>query len=263
MSAKKIGELVNKSKNGVFYTLHKYNINTSNRVYDLRKNKVNDNFFSNIDTEEKAYILGFFMADGCIDDRDVFSITIHKQDKYILEKFIESMEAETEVKEYNGYVRYSIKSKQIRIDLEKLGITPRKTKVLCMPKIPNHLYKHLIRGYFDGDGSIWFDKGSNQYRIQFIGTKQVLEFISRELDINNKIIVANKDKTVFRLNASGNIRVSSILDRIYEDSTIYLERKQQKYISCKQLMECNKENKRQIWINNLGSFIRENEQKIQ
>ena len=52
-----------------------------------RKYNVNDNFFDNIDTEEKAYVLGFLFADGCIyKKRSQVYIKLNRKDKCILEK---------------------------------------------------------------------------------------------------------------------------------------------------------------------------------
>src|SRR5690606_3697907 len=53
-----------------------------------RRYPINHDFFDEIDTEEKAYFLGFMMADGSVDKRGgSFKIVIHKQDEHILEEF--------------------------------------------------------------------------------------------------------------------------------------------------------------------------------
>lgn len=239
-SALKIGQYIGKSKNGVLYTLHKYNIklrNSSN--YDIRRYKVNDNYFSNIDCQEKAYVLGFIMADGCVLDNKTLQITIHKRDILILETIKILLESNCIISQHNkNYVGINIKSIKITEDLLKLGITPRKTKILEMPNIPYDLYTHLIRGYFDGDGSIWFDKQINSYRIQFIGTKKTLKSIKQILQLrDNKLRETRNGSNVYRLNYSGNINVYNILSLLYKDSRIHLKRKYLRYLNCKALKE--------------------------
>lgn len=229
--------------------MHKYNINTkrNSSYYDQRIYNINDNYFDNINTPEKAYFLGFIMADGCVlDKHNQLQFNIHKRDRDILVYFLNLLESNYPIiKHKEDYVSMVVTSKKIVNDLILLGIVPNKTKVLKMPKINKELYPHLIRGYFDGDGSIWFDKQANSYRIQFIGTENILTSIKQILQLSdNKLRYTNDDKTICRLGYSGNIKVFDILSLLYNNSTIHLERKYQKYLECKKLKEYNNKIKR-------------------
>ena len=52
-----------------------------------RKFPVNDRFFEEIDTEEKAYFLGFLFADGCNSpDKNRLEVSLAKQDMDVLER---------------------------------------------------------------------------------------------------------------------------------------------------------------------------------
>lgn len=57
------------------------------------------------------------------------------------------------------YSRIQISSKTLTADLLKLGCTPRKSLTLKFPNDgifkSNDLIRHFIRGYFDGDGSVF------------------------------------------------------------------------------------------------------------
>lgn len=228
LSAKKTGELTGYSKNGVLYILHKYNIDTSNRTYDIRKFKCNDNYFENIDTANKAYILGFIAADGCILENNTLQITIKKDDIEILNFIKKELQYEGRIKiDKETYISLRVKSKKICQDLSKYFIVPRKTKILKFPtNIRPIFYKNYIRGYFDGDGSIWLDKSTNNYKIQFIGTLDVLTNIYKIFGFTEKKLRPTSDENViFRLDFSGNNLVYKILSQLYTENTFRLERK--------------------------------------
>ena len=260
LSAQKVANKVNRSKNGVLYVLNKNNINTSNRKYDLRRHSVNDDFFNTIDCQEKAYILGLLMADGNVLDDYTIQITLQIRDEHILQKISELIESTYPLyySKNKKYCTLRFMSKKITQDLAKYNIVPRKSLILEPPNIPSHLYRHLVRGYFDGDGSIYLDKKINQYRIHFVGTKSVLsDFIDKMNWRKHKIRRAKKNNVfTFRLEYGGNILVSNMLNTLYKDSTIHFKRKYEKYLDCLRLKEEKEQTKKQIWMNNLGSYIR-------
>ena len=59
-----------------------------------RANNINYSYFKNIDTEYKAYILGFIFADGSIltniagNRENTITVSIQKEDSYILTKLL-------------------------------------------------------------------------------------------------------------------------------------------------------------------------------
>ena len=133
-----------------------------------REYQINEDFFDNIDTEENAYILGFFYADGTnceLNDSLIgISFTQLEQDVDILEKIKSAMDADYNfykcIQPTNDKVKYkfSINSQKLSKRLSELGAPPRKSLIL---KFPNKdifksedLIRHFIRGYFDGDGCI-------------------------------------------------------------------------------------------------------------
>ena len=110
-----------------------------------------------------AYILGFFAADGYItvNKRGGQFCCISITDGKLLEEIKNTIEAEHKISfrkgrnnEQNQY-RIQIGSIEMCDDLRKLGFDERKTKRLRLPKIPNKIFSHFVRGYFDGDGNVW------------------------------------------------------------------------------------------------------------
>lgn len=49
-------------------------------------------------------------------------------------------------------------SKKWFFDLSRLGFTQNKSKALQVPTIPTKYFGHFVRGYFDGDGCVYFNK---------------------------------------------------------------------------------------------------------
>lgn len=126
-------------------------------------------FFENIDTEEKAYWLGFMFADGYIVDysnkygEDKFGITLHSKDKETLEQFKKSIQSTnpiTDVSSNGRQLHRILMSSQKTVDdLISHGCFKQKSLILKPPTgIPKELIHHFIRGFFDGDGSIFWNK---------------------------------------------------------------------------------------------------------
>ena len=123
--------------------------------------KFNESFFENINSEEKAYWLGFISADGGINipgiGRDsgwILCINLKKEDKKHLEKFQESIGRSGPIYETDNCVRLQIGSEKLVTDLIQAGVGPRKSKTLKPWIGPTALQRHYWRGFFDGDGSI-------------------------------------------------------------------------------------------------------------
>lgn len=126
--------------------------------------KFNEHIFDVIDTEEKAYWLGFIFADGYISSRDNgFELSLKGSDIEHLHKFNKFMEHNKdnvklgEVKNKDKTFlrcRWGIVNKHLWNTLNNLGCTPRKSLTLQFPNISEELEIPFIRGYFDGDGCL-------------------------------------------------------------------------------------------------------------
>lgn len=128
--------------------------------------KVNKNFFKKW-TPEMAYVLGFFAADGSMikNNRGAHFVEFQICDKETLEQIRLALGSDHKIsirgpRSRNSRVSYRIQigSKEIFEDLLKLGFTPNKTKTLTLPDIPKIFFGDFIRGYFDGDGNVYFKK---------------------------------------------------------------------------------------------------------
>ena len=113
-----------------------------------------------------AYVLGFFTADGNMikNKRGACFIEFQITDKGLLVKIKNLLQSNHKItirkrnKKWKISYRLQIGSKKIFKDLLKLGLTPNKSKIIKLPKIPNKYFSHFTRGYFDGDGNVTISK---------------------------------------------------------------------------------------------------------
>lgn len=250
-SLTKIGKKWNIGRNALSKRLKELGIVVINHQ---NKVKFNEHIFDSIDTEEKAYWLGFIFADGYVSStNNKVELSLKSGDTLHLEKFNKFMGgASNKVKigkSTCGNViyercRWFISNKHLKETLISYGCTPNKSLVL---KFPNEsifknklLIRHFIRGYIDGDGCLSYgNKNHTEPTISILGTRDFLEGIERHipelknysLHLNDK----NNDKT-FVLSATYRVAFRVTL-RLYKNSTIYLERKYEKYLEFCRLYE--------------------------
>lgn len=220
--------------------LNKYNIDSRGNKQGYPRNEF---IFSKIDTPEKAYWLGFLYADGCVRTNNEISINITDYEHVKkFQKFLGAINhkiVETKDKRWNNakpLYRFAVKDKQISKDLIKWGCVPNKTLLIeKIPNIPRDYISHFIRGYFDGDGSLYYLKGTSNYRISFVsGAEKFLQDIQKELEVSNLTLSHAIDTNTYQLQISGKHRLIKILNYLYSDSTesTRLDRKYKTYLDC-------------------------------
>lgn len=139
-------------------------LNTKNIRGQIRKYSVNDDFFKTW-SNDMAYILGFWWADGYIRKRQHrytntygFGLAQNTKDIYLLKEVLLKMGSNNPIytpKSRPDGSHFEINSKIIFDDICKLGGSPRKSKTIMFPKdLPPKYLSDFIRGYFDGDGCI-------------------------------------------------------------------------------------------------------------
>lgn len=225
MNVRKIAKALSVGDNRVRSYLIKNGIqlNVNNQLYTH-----NTSVFKKIDTEEKAYWLGFLGADGA-NCKNILELTLKESDKAHVEQFRNfiSPTAPVTYRPTQKAYRVAVCSKEICDDLSRLGITPSKslTYEFC-EDVPEHLLHHYLRGYFDGDGSVHIRK-DNQAVCEIIGTESFLNQMLSKLDLH--INKKGRHGKAFYVRYSGNQKALVFLDKIYKDATIYLPRKFERY----------------------------------
>lgn len=221
-------------------------INYQNRL------RVQEDIFDNIDTEEKAYWLGFLYADGNISrDQHKIEMNLSIKDVDHMIKFKEFLKLENEIRIRKNYgrgdlqCRLSFRNSRIWNNLNDKGCVPCKSLILTFPDISIFSNKNLvydfIRGYVDGDGCLYICKTRNTIdtEVSLVGTENFLNGVKQFLGINGSI--RNKSTRNYT-NRAYQLRYSTANARkvarlLYENSTIYLDRKYNKFLEFCQIEE--------------------------
>jgi len=218
---------------------------------DNRSYYFNFDYFESVDGVDKSYFLGFIAADGCVFQREgsqnrqaLLSIVLSKKDEEILHKFNKYIEGNCKVSNRIStsddgtnleYCSLQMVSNKLCNDLEKYNITPRKTWTFSIANIPNDQYWHFLRGYFDGDGSI-FNNGDlpSNYIVTVCGNKttmtQIHDFLQAH-GIKSSLIQDSRSYSddFFNLTIHENKSKQLFLENLYKDcSDLYLRRKKEK-----------------------------------
>lgn len=211
-------------------------------------------YFNLIDNAEKAYWLGFLYADGSVTEikrkNSVNSMTLDislKQDDVgHLEKFNCALQSNIPIKtrtvKYNDKqyqaCRLQVNSTKLCKDLCNLGCTPRKTYNLTFPNddiVPKEFKRDFIRGFFDGDGCICVTQNNTHITLTLTGMQPMLELISNYL-ISEGVLRVNptyhqdKRSQACSVYYYGKSACKEILDYLYKNASIYLDRKYKKYV---------------------------------
>lgn len=244
-----IANYFNVSESLIGLILHSCNVDINKPKDYVRIYKFNENYFDNVDIPNKAYILGFLYADGCNhSDRNCITLSLQDVDKEILEKMNKELENEKplyfyENSKYNNkwHDTYTIClfSEHMSNVLSNKGCTPRKSLTLKFPDwLQQELIRHFVRGYFDGDGCVYYDEKRHRCQASIVSSKFFCDGLSglmRELGLKHSIEHANHNNENTRtICVCGNKSCLDFLSWIYDDADLYLERKYQKYKNFKE-----------------------------
>lgn len=236
---------------------HKLEICTEIANDRKRKYTFNHDYFKEVDTEEKAYWLGFLVADGSMSSStSAVTLSQSTKDKHHLQKFLDAIESDYVIEDYinnsnltkqkHEMSRVVISSRRFHNHLIDKGMKPLKSNNEEKPNIKEEYYKHFIRGYFDGDGTIscGIRKRTHNWKTQttytekiwaggsILGGEDFLEGLSKVVFKNTghklKVSRKSKNENVSIISfADGTLK--DIMNWLYENSTVYLDRKKEKF----------------------------------
>lgn len=240
MTLKELALNFNYSIPTVSHILNEFRFKRYSKV-ELFSPELNQNYFDNIDTEEKAYFLGLIITDGCIykknSKQNLVNITLKKQDKYLLYKFIKELNSNKKPSsDGRGCYGINILSNKLVKSLEKFGVKERKSNSTIFPKfLPKEMYRHLLRGIIDGDGNVAFNNRLNrkvhkkalricQGNYDFL--QDIVDFLSNEIGIN-KVKIYKEQDNLWSINYTRNNDLIRLYNYIYRDVKIYMHRKKE------------------------------------
>lgn len=269
MSAPEIAEKFNANHVMILRYLEKNGVERRGGEESHRTYEINKDLFDVIDTQEKAYLLGFIYADGCnSSDGRCIKIEVATPDRDVLEKISKLIWLENPLdhikdivrtrslrgrKERDYYFSYlNIHSKRYCTKLTEMGCVPAKSLILKFPEwlVDPELQRHFIRGHYDGDGGVHIsDIRKNAVTTKITSTKEFCESVRNIVE--NQIGIkfgepreSNKSgHNTYCIDMSGARQIENFLTWLYKGASIFLDRKYNLYL---ELIEKNKKNQELI-----------------
>jgi predicted DNA-binding protein YlxM (UPF0122 family) len=200
---------------------------------------INEDFFGSW-SFEMAYVLGLIITDGCISRTGTVSLCVI--DKDLLEKVKKTIGLShkiTQSKHQKGLYCLRFSREKLVKDLEKLCVVPKKSLIVKFPEVPQAYLSDFIRGVFDGDGSVFFDKRRPRFplRSKFVsGSKDFIEGLQRALEglgMAKRTIYEQKTKNgtsyMFIYDHKDSAKLFEILYKNAQNG-LFLERKYRRFL---------------------------------
>jgi len=245
-----IGMIYDVSRTAIYKKLRSYDIKQRSkseaRIEAQKQSKlpqqffdINENFFSSW-SPEMAYVLGLVITDGCISRTGAVSLSMN--DRSLLVKVKKAMRSAHKIipsKHQKGLYYYSFAREKLVKDLKKLCVVPRKSLIVKFPKVPEAYLPDFIRGIFDGDGSVFYDKRRPNFplRSKFVsGSEDFIEGLQsclESLGMSKRTVYRQKTKNgwsyMFIYEHRNSIKLFNILYKNFKNG-LFLERKYKRFM---------------------------------
>lgn len=236
MTIKEIANHLGISRSAVNRRLRALELNVPNYHNAL---KFDNTVFDSINSEEKAYWLGFLFADGYVSsDKNTVAVSLKDTDSGHLTKLknffkatnhtVSHRKVRSNGKEYDA-CSFQVCDKHLKSRLIELGCHPRKSLILTFPNAsifanPDLVYP-FIRGYVDGDGCLTFSK-SGRLEISILGTEAFLSGIQKAFPDRFKSIhhIKRTKSDICKISNTGT-NADYVANILYQGANIYLQRK--------------------------------------
>lgn len=241
-----IANELNVSNSAIKARLKESNVHIRTNSEAHKKYNEDYEYFNNIDTYDKAYLLGFICADGYVTDRNVLGIGLAIKDKDMVYWFQKQMKTDKPVQEkldekYPSAL-LEIQNEKLTKVLNNYGIIPNKTLVLDIgsviqkANISKELIPAFLLGYFDGDGGVYKTLGASfttQYSCSVTGTLETCEYFKKYFNDIGFITKRHDDnKNNYTYQIGGRNKVKEGLSKLYsikDNLSFFYNRKYQIY----------------------------------
>ncbi len=194
----------------------------------------NRQYFHVIDTEEKAYWLGFVTADGFIMEAKKQSqsprVEIHlaKQDYQHLVKFKKALQASQVINMKEKSCSITIFSSEMAADLACHGVVPRKTFSTKPAMLAPDLMRHYWRGIMDGDGCLM------KKALILVGDYEIMLGFQQFVLSHCPYVKASiyRKENIYDFHVTGKA-IPTMLHVLYDGASVFLDRK---YVLAQQIM---------------------------
>ena len=246
LTNREIAEKIGTTKSNVWHFIKKFDLRDNQEKIKLPSYQINK-----IDSEFKAYFLGFVACDASIDEKKMVEISVEKIDREVLDYFSPIIFSRVYIdntldKKTRRFPRARM-SKKIKDITAFIGGPLKKNRHL--PIVKKDYNRYLLLGAFDADGCLTWgrrkDKNRLWQKISFttsIGiATSIQNILIKELDISTTIRPKANEKDVYVIEFGKKENVLKFLEYIYQDDFIILKRKFLKYKALRLELEENGE----------------------
>ena len=209
------------------------------RAAPQRRYVLDECYFDQVDTPEKAYWLGFLAGDGNVLDKGEIQIRLMASDADHLRAFAEALQTDSPVR-FERYkalggvrerARFRIASRHMAFSVAMHGVGPRKTLTLQPWLGPPELMRDYWRGLIDADGTIGI---SPRWQIRLTGTFAITEAFGLWMrtvvpTLQCKPLQSGK---VWNIGTTGRLTCQALARALYEGCAIALPRKAARAAEC-------------------------------
>lgn len=211
----KIGKITGYCKSVVKRILKEHNIILRNyqeaqlvkTKTDTRKYPINDDYC--LESHNGAWLLGFLAADGYLPKTKNaihrIVLSLQRQDEDSLKLIAKEIDFKGPIIQYIAQEQYKISSlsfssEKLRQKIESYGIINNKTFLLNdLPSLPKEYVLDFIRGYFDGDGSVYEPSDHHKIRMSLCSVNEsflqnIVNFLNENYNIPKVTIHKRFDK---------------------------------------------------------------------
>lgn len=206
---------------------------------------INENAFSEIKTEADSYFLGLIVADGCVDRRNRFNMTLKLTDAYMLKKlqdhlgmdygYSESSVFDKRTKKYYHRAQLSTANPKVIANLRAQNIAANKSTIEKLPNIDWLNDRHFWRGLVDGDGHLKM-RETRYSVLVLVGSQEItqgfIDFCKNTVGIKDTVkpkAVQGKNKILHRVQLN-TIDARNVVRYLYDESNIHLTRKYAEFL---------------------------------
>jgi intein/homing endonuclease len=192
------------------------------------------------------------LSDGCV-TKNKMGLKLKYTDEYIITEMFNKFSSGYKTTTDKNGRSISLSSTKMICALAKLGCVENKTEIgFNLPEITNDLFRHFVRGYFDGDGTVSINTTrpnqigisicsvDNNFLLQLqekLSEFNILTSIYREnrKDKKDKLPIrpdgeyCTDNKDMFRLTIQTHKERLKFYEFLYDNCTIKLKRKYEKY----------------------------------
>lgn len=238
--ATKIAKMFNVSSTPIYAILDKFKISRRNNSKARQVYPIDENYFEEINSHAKAYVLGLFYTDGNnFLRRNRIALGLNDLDviEFVRSELCSNRPIYKINKSKNTHYRLDIVNKKLSNDLAKLGCSGNKTYTLSFPNekiVPKEFLSSFLLGLFDGDGCLCKSKG-NSFLFCFLGTLSMSVGFSKSIELlvgeELSLTVCKNSKHLYYAGTYKKLKIIKIMDFLYKSTAFSMKRKRDFYFN--------------------------------